>query len=259
RSIVFGDAIYESVYTRNFIPYCLGEHIDRFFLSAKKLNINLSFTKNKLTDTILELVNKLDSDEQMIYWQSSRGTQIRNHVYDKELLANLMIMLIPKSIYAKDKMLKIVAVNDTRHFYCNMKTTNLLANTIECTKAALNNFDEVVFIRNNYVSECSHSNISYMKDGIFITAPCDENILNGIARKHLIQKCQILNIPVEEKYYTLDELINADVVINSSAGSLCNEVEMIDDKEVGGNGGELFEILQNEIFYDYIKGTNIDE
>ena len=40
RSIAFGDAIYESVYTRNYIPYSLNEHIDRFFKSAEFFHIN---------------------------------------------------------------------------------------------------------------------------------------------------------------------------------------------------------------------------
>lgn len=258
RSIVFGDAIYESVYTRNYIPYCLDEHIDRFYVSAKTLNINLPFTKNKLKDTVLDLVCKVDSDEQMVYWQSSRGTQIRNHIYDKELIANLMIMIHPKSIYPMDKKLKVISAKDNRHFYCNIKTANILANTIECTNAAQNACDEVVFVRDNFVTECAHSNISYMKEGVFITAPLDCNILNGIARKHLIEKCKILNIKVEERYYTLDELKGADVVINSSAGSLCNEVHMIDNEKVGGQGGELFDTLQKAIFYDFNTGTMIN-
>jgi D-alanine transaminase len=259
RSIAFGDAIYESVYTRNYIPYCLDEHIDRFFASAKFFNMNLSFTKNKLKDIILDLVCKVDNSEQMVYWQASRGTQIRSHVYDKELIANLMIMLVPKSIYSKEKKLKVMSANDSRHYFCNIKTANIMSNTLECTKAFESGFDEVVFVRNNHVTECAHSNISYLKNGVFITSPLDSSVLNGIARKHLIEKCQLLNIPFEEKYYSLEELKNADTVINSSAGCLCNEVEQIDSDIVGGKGGEPFAILQNAIFEDYLVGTAINE
>jgi D-alanine transaminase len=259
RSIAFGDAIYESVYTRNYIPYCIDEHIDRFFKSAEFFRINLSFTKNKLKDIIQDLVCKVDSAEQMIYWQASRGTQIRNHVYDKDLIANLLIMLIPKSIYPMGKKLKIMSANDSRHFHCNIKTPNVLANTLECTRASELGFDEVVFVRDNHVTECAHSNISYIKNGVFITSPLDASVLNGIARKHLLEKCQIMKIPFEEKYYSLEELKDADTIINSSAGSLCNEVEKIDDDMVGGKGGKLFENLQKAIFDDYLSGTSINE
>ncbi|NLL56582.1 MAG: D-amino acid aminotransferase [Clostridiales bacterium] len=259
RSIAFGDAVYESVYTRNYIPYSLDEHIDRFFASAAYFGINLSFTKNKLKDIILELVHKVDSPEQMVYWQASRGTQIRSHVYDKDLIANLLIMLTPKSIYPMDKQLKLMSSVDTRHYYCNIKTPNILANTLARTKAADDDFDEVVFVRNNYVTECAHSNISYLKDGVFITSPLDCNVLNGIARKHLLEKCSQIGIPFEERHFTLQELKVADTVINSSAGSLCNEVIQIDNDAIGGKGEELFKTLQQAIFDDYIKGTTIDE
>ena len=53
RSLAFGDALYDSIYSKNYIPYCLDEHIERFFNSAALIDINLPFTRNKLKEIIL--------------------------------------------------------------------------------------------------------------------------------------------------------------------------------------------------------------
>lgn len=255
RSITFGDAVYESVYARNYILYRIDEHIDRFFDSCGKMDIRLSFTKNKLKDIIFDLNAKVDSHEQMIYWQASRGTQLRSHVYDGDLIANLLIMIFPRSIYPPEKKIKMITAADTRHDYCHIKNGNLLTNTIERTRAAREGCDEVIFIRDNSVTECSHSNIAILKDGVLITAPVGNSVLNGIARKHLIEKCKNSGIKTEERFFTVAEMKNADVVINCSAGALCNEVESIDGEKVGGKGGELFDTLQKSIFDDFYAAT----
>lgn len=259
RSIVFGDAIYDSLYTRNYIPYCLDEHINRFFESIKVLDIRLPFTKNRLKDIISELIVKLDSGDLFIYWQASRGAQIRDHIYQEGLTANLLIMITPKSIIPKNKRMSLVSMPDLRYCYCNIKATNLIPNVMASTFADRNNFDEVVFLRDSYVTECSHSNINIIKNQVFITPIADNTILPGIARKHLMQKCIEFGIKVEERRFTLQELMEADEIINSSAGSLCTRVVNIDNKPVGCKDDALFFKLQDAIFDDYLKGTAKNE
>ena len=47
--------------------------------------------------------------------------------------------------------------------------------------------DEAVFHRGDRVTECAHSNVHIIRDGVFVTAPTDHLILPGIARAHLIK------------------------------------------------------------------------
>lgn len=111
------------------------------------------------------------------------------------------------------------------------------------------------------VTECAHSNVSILKDGVFITAPCDEYILPGIARKHLLEACRALNVHYEEKVYSLQELLDADEIIVSSSTHICKRVNKINNKPCGGKDLNTFKKLQDYVFnefYDYTNANRID-
>ena len=62
--------------------------------------------------------------------------------------------------------------------------------------------DEAIFHRGERVTECSHSNVHIIKDGTLYTAPCDELILPGITRAHILNICKQEGIPVVEEPFT---------------------------------------------------------
>ena len=95
-----------------------------------------------------------------------------------------------------------------------------------------------------------------IKDGKLITAPTDNLILPGIARKHIIKACKALDIPVLEEPYYLEQLMDADEILVSSAGALCLVAEQIDGKAVGGKAAELVEKLQKYLLDEFAAQTN---
>ena len=109
-----------------------------------------------------------------------------------------------------------------------------------------------MFIRDGFVTECAHSNVHILKDGVFVTHQADNLILPGIARKHIISACERLGVPVEERSFAKTELMNADEVIVSASsepgGVLANR---IDDIPVGGRAAELFNQIQNEAVREF--------
>jgi D-alanine transaminase len=154
-----------------------------------------------------------------------------------------------------DKKLKLITYPDIRYELCNVKTLNLLPNVLASQRAFEKGCDEVAFHRNGTVTECAHNNISILKDGVFRTHPLTNHILPGTTRRHLIQHCGELGIPVDETAFTVDELFAADEVIVTSIGSLCNPVSEIDSKPVGGKAPELLKKLQTAYWERMIKET----
>ena len=230
--------------------------MDRFFNSARLLNINLGFTKEYLRDLLNELVQKLDDDELFVYWQATRGGNgLRSHNYDKEQKANLWITICPEKITDKDKEYKLTSMEDTRFLHCNIKTLNLIPSVVAYQHAKENNCDETVFHRGDIVTECAHSNVHIIKDKKFITHPADEYILPGIARAHLLKACKALNIEIEERPFTVDELINADEVIVSSSGDLCIRATEFEGKAVGKKDNDTFNRLKEYIYQEWLECT----
>ena len=256
RSHWFGDGVYDATCARNYKIMAIDEHVDRFFNSARLLNINLGFTKEYLKGLLNELVQKLDDDELFVYWQATRGGNgLRSHNYDKEQKANLWITICPEEITDKDREYKLTSMEDTRFLHCNIKTLNLIPSVVAYQHAKENNCDETVFHRGDIVTECAHSNVHIIKDKKFITHPADEYILPGIARVHLLKACKALNIEVEERPFTVDELINADEVIVSSSGDLCIRATEFEGKAVGKKDGDTFNRLKEYIYQEWLECT----
>ncbi len=256
RVCYFGDGVYDATYSRNYKIFALDEHIDRIYNSAALLKIEIGQTKEEMKALLNEMVSKMDTGSNFVYWQVTRGTGIRNHVFPTDgSKANLWIAISPKDIVDVYKKIKLMTMPDTRFLHCNIKTLNLIPSVMASQKAKEEGCSETVLHRDGRVTECAHSNVHIIKDGIFTTAPTDHLILPGIARAHLIKACKKLGIGVDETPFTLDEMMNADEVIVSSSGSLCLAADVIDGKPVGGKAPELLKKLQDEVLREFMAET----
>ena len=257
RACYFGDGVYEATMSRNYKIFALDEHIDRLYNSAGLLRIEISQTKEEMKAILNEMVSKMDTGDNFIYWQITRGTSMRNHVFpEKGVKANLWITISPKKIPDIYKKINLITEEDTRFLHCNIKTINLLPSVMASQKAKENGCDEAVLHRGERVTEGSHSNVHIIKDGMLITAPTDHLILPGITRAHIIKACKKLNITVDETPFTLKELMEADEVLVSSSSTLCRGTEEIDGKKVGGKAPMLLKAIQDEILRKYTEETN---
>lgn len=253
----FGDGVYDAGPARNYKIFAIDEHIDRFFNSAGLLDMKMPVTKQELKDLLQEMVNKMDTGNLFVYYQLTRGTGIRNHVFT-EGPGNLWIMLKPAEISDGMKPIKLISTEDTRFFHCNIKTLNLIPSVMAAEKAKKAGADETVFYRpGGRVTECAHSNCHIIKDGKLITAPTDNLILPGIARAHLIRMCKKLEIPVSETPYTLDEMYNADEVLVTSSSNLCLHANELDGRPVGGKAPELLEKIRVALIDEFTEATAI--
>lgn len=250
RVCFFGDGVYDATNATNGKILFIDEHIDRFFNSAGLLKIKLPYTKEELKDILYEMLAKVDSDINFVYWQQTRATSPRDHAFpDKP--SNLWIMIKPAKLKPYDELIKLTDMEDHRFEYCNIKTLNLIPSVLAAQKAAEENCDETVFHRGDIVTECAHSNISIIKDGIFKTHPLDHHVLPGIARAHLIKACKANNIPVDETVFTMDELRDADEVIVSSSSNFCMIAGTLNGKPIGGKDHDTLMAIQNYVVNEY--------
>ena len=239
RACYFGDGVYEATLARNGKIFALKEHLDRFFNSAGLLRIEIPYTREELTAILYDMLAKMDDSDIFIYWQMTRGTGIRQHQFpEKGTKPNLWIFMKPGKPADSSKRLKLTDVEDTRFLHCNIKTLNLLVNVMAAEKAESMGCGECVFHRGDVVTECAHSNVSIIKDGIFKTHPTDHYILPGITRMHIIQICKDNGIPVDETPFTMADLMDADEIIVSSSTKFCSPACEMNGTPIGGKAPE---------------------
>lgn len=256
RVCFFGDGVYEATCSRNHIVFALDEHIDRFYNSAGLIGIRVPCAKAELRALLGDLVRRVDSDQQFVYWQVTRGTAPRQHAFPAaDVPANLWVTLTPGKLKDLHRRIRLITQEDTRFLHCNIKTLNLLPSVLAAQKAAEAGCDEAVLHRGDRVTECAHSNVSILQNGILKTAPTDHYILPGIARAHLIAACKAHCIPVDETPFTLAELMAADEVIVTSSTGLCLAACEIDGRPVGGRAPELLRTLQQHVQAEFDAAT----
>lgn len=253
----FGDGVYDVTYTRNYNPFALEEHLDRFYRSAAMLDIHIPHTKQELTEILLDMIHRLDSGDQFVYLQATRGTHPRGHLYPEDMKANLWIMLRPQSI--KDIFMEVRAITreDTRFFHCNIKTLNLIPAVMyaqEAERAGV--YETILYRKPDRVTECAHANVHIIdQDGVFRTAPTDELILPGIARAHLIRACHALGVEVSETPFSLAELMAAREVIISSSSAMGLRCVEIDGRPVGGRDPARLRAIQEWVLAEFMRET----
>ena len=246
RALYFGDGIYEATCVANRVPFALDDHLDRMYNSLRLLEIPFRRDRDWVRGELQRVIDAAeDAPVHLLYWQISRGNCPRSHPFPpKEVEPALMITIRPHQMKSMDRPYRLISLEDNRFKLCNIKTLNLIPSVLANQRAVERGCDEAVLHRGTRVTECAHSNISILKDGVLRTAPTDELILPGITRKHLLALAREHGIPVEETPFSMVELMNADEAIVTSSSALCMRVESIDGIPVGGRDQERLKLLQ---------------
>ena len=255
RACYFGDGVYDVTFTRNHKIYMVEEHVSRLFQSARYIGIRPEMTEEELTALLRSLVLRLDDGEQWVYFQLSRGTDFRTHAFPPEAKPNLWIMLKPAKIKDTYRPLRCITLKDERSLYCNIKSLNLLPGVLATQETVKAGVDECILHRGETVTECAHSNLSILKNGTLYTHPASELILAGTGRAHLILACKQFGIPVVEQAFTLDEMMEADEVLITSASALCMRIVEVDGIAVGSRATDTVKKLQDALLQDFLTQT----
>ena len=250
RALFFGDAVYDACLVTNGIPYLLSEHLDRFYGGCDALFIRPPMPRDTLDPLLRKLCEAADAEASFLYFQASRSAPTRRHAAKGTDGSHLLITLTETTAPNKSSRAALRLAKDTRYEYCNINTTNLLPAVLASTKAAKLGADETVFVRNGYVTECAHSNVSILKNGILFTHPTDRHILPGIARAQLLFTCERLGIPALELPFSARTLIEADEIFITSTTRICQRANSLSGKAIGLKDEVRARAIQDMLFDD---------
>ncbi|MCR5449099.1 MAG: aminotransferase class IV [Solobacterium sp.] len=250
RALYFGDGVYDVTFAYNHHLFAMNDHLDRFYNSCRMLEIDFPLTREELTAEIQKCVDAAETDGAVvIYWQSSRSNSKRNHVYpDPSNKPTLLITITEAKAMDYSIPMKLITWEDTRFFHCNIKTLNLIPNVVASQRAKEAGCGEAVLHRGNQLTECAHSSLLLLKDGVLIGPKLNELILPSISRKHLFEIAEELGVPTQMRDVTMDEVWNADEVIVCSTTKVTAAADTLDGKPVGMKDRELFLKLQKAYF-----------
>jgi branched-chain amino acid aminotransferase len=210
----YGSCVFEGIRVYNKKIFKLKDHIERLFLSAKILDLDINYTKNDIIESTEQIVLKQkikDGYIRPVVWRGSEKMAISA----KTGKTNIAIATWPwPSYFSPEQILKGIkmSVSDWRRPPPNCAPINSKAAglymicSLSKHKAEVNGFDDALMLDyRDYIAEATGANIFFVKDNTLFTPKAD-CFLNGITRKTVIQIAKNIGITVKEEFLELNFL-----------------------------------------------------
>ncbi|MGR9050981.1 D-amino-acid transaminase [Halobacillus faecis] len=248
RGLQFGDGIYEVIRVYNGNYYLIDEHIDRLYRSAAAVKIDVPFKKEEMYEQLDELLKKNGiTGDAKVYLQITRGSAPRDHAFPDQTQANLYAYVkdLPRpASYLRDGV-SAITQEDVRWDWCYIKSLNLLPNVLAKQTAKEHGCYEAILHKNGEVTECSSSNVYFVRQGKVYTHPAKKNILHGCVRMRVEAFCKRENIEFIEEAFQVEDLAYADELFLSSSTSEVMPILKVDGQTIGdGQPGSVTRKLQ---------------
>jgi branched-chain amino acid aminotransferase len=207
------------------------EHFERLKKSAEALNMPYAWTTKELigaTHEVLKRNNLKDAYIRPVVYAPA------NMSFTKNEKSFVVIEAWEMAPFLGDKLIRVMTSSfqrpNPKGFKIHAKAAGHYVNSILASQEAkAKGFDEALLNdMNDFVAEGPGANVFYEKDGELFT-PSLGNILPGITRATVLEICDELNIPVEEKLFTTEELKKADAAFYCGTAAEIIGWESLDD------------------------------
>ncbi len=250
RGYQFGDGVYDAWMVYGGRHFLRGDHLDRLEQSCAAIGIVPCYSRSEVESFTDRMLERSGLRQGSMYLQWTRGWQTpRAHAAAPGLRPILSGHLQESSPYPDEYFSKGVGTiffPDERHFYCDIKSLNLLGSVLASNAAKTAGCHEAILVREEegrrFVTEGSHTNCYAVKNGVIYTAPLGKLILPGVMRSVVLKLAREIGIAVAEEFREPEFFICADEVLISAASGIL-PVATIDGVRVGSGPGPMFRAL----------------
>jgi len=238
------------------------DHFKRFAKSARLLRAELEIDPEKLRDIAIELLRsegyREDSYIRPLLYNDDEIIGVRLH----DLHPRITMFSIPFTRYVERDDAAHVTISSWRRIDDNAipargKLTGAYLNSAYIkTTAVLSGFDEaLVLTAEGHIVEGSAENVFMVRDGILITPPVYDNILEGITRRTIMTLARDeLGIEVIERKIDRTEVTICDEFFMTGTAALVTAVTRVDHQAIGsGTMGPITRELR-ELYDDVVRG-----
>lgn len=269
HGFLYGDGVFEGIRSYNGNVFRLDEHLVRLYDSAKSILLEIPYSKEEMTEIVLETLRKNNLANAYIRLVVSRG--VGNLGLDpftckkpSVIVIAESLALFPKELY--DSGIEIVTVASRRNrsdvLSPKVKSLNYLNNILVKIEAGLAGVPEALMLNDQgYVAEGSADNIFIIRDRKILTPPGYVGALEGITRNAIIDLARSRGFSMEEQVFTRHDVYVADEVFLTGTAAEVIAVVKVDGRTIGtGKPGtvtnELLQAFRELVVKDGVKVHN---
>jgi len=125
------------------------------------------------------------------------------------------------------------------------------------SEAELNGFDEaLVLTPDGHASEASAANMFVVRDGVLLTPPVSDDILEGVTRRGILELAETFGIPVEIRSIDRSEIYVADEMFLCGTGVQLSPVTELDHRPIAGGAIGPITRQLHEAYFAAVRGND---
>ena len=234
RGVNYGDGVFETMRVKNKKIQFADNHYNRLSKASKSIaiRIDLGKIKNWVND-IINVANVKNGIIKINVIREDGGlfTPIGNN-------GDIIIQTRSKEIKNVTNV-RTVSIYDKFEKTYSSTSPYKTINCIEYVKAGLyrqeKQVDDLILInQKKEVVECLYSNVIWIKDDKWFTPSIETGCIKGIMLQHIDTLLNQKKINIDYGSYTIENLLNADVVINSNITGI-RYINKIETKNFNSN------------------------
>ena len=246
-ALLRGFGIFDFMRTHQGKPFLMDRYLDRFFKSARLVDLEVPYQREFIREVIRNLLEKNQIYEAGIRMVLTGGYTENGYTPSTPNFFILIekINFPPAENY--EQGIKLYLYHHQREL-SQIKSINYISPISIRGKIKAANAYDVLYYFNDQVLEVSRSNFFIVRDGKIITP--DSNILLGITRASVIEMAK-KHYKVEERVITAAELWQADEAFMTGTTKKVLPVNQVGEKIIGnGSPGPITRHLM-ELYKDF--------
>ena len=265
HTLHYGVGVFEGVraYSSDQGPsiFRLNDHTDRLFLSAKTVNLPMSFSREDFNKAQVDVINKNNLSEAYIRpmcFFGSEGMGLRADNLKVHSIVAAWEWPSYMSPEAAEQGIKVKISSykrQVRNPVSSAKVNGNYVNSIVALNEVLNQgYDEALMLdQEGFIAEGSGENFFLVKDGVLHTPDLDA-CLNGITRDSIIEIAKRLGIKTVVRKILPEEINSIEEAFFTGTAAEVVPIKSIDAINIGsGKRGPITETLQ-KTYHEQVRG-----
>jgi D-alanine transaminase len=261
RAVLLGDAIYEVAGVLDGKLIDFSSHMSRLLRSLTELDIAQPMTAQQILDVYRKLVEMNNLHEGLVYLQVSRGVAERDFTYEPGMIPTVFMFTQETDSSTSESSKTGVAlksVPDIRWARRDIKSVNLLGQVL--AKQAAHDagaYEALMIGADGNITECGATSFFIFKNNTIITRPLSNDILSGVTRKAIVELCEVNQLQLDERLFTLEEAMGAEEAFITGASTFVLPVTEIDDQPIGTGEPGPAGVALRKIYLGHARETAI--
>ncbi|MDZ5608670.1 aminodeoxychorismate lyase [Bacillus pseudomycoides] len=244
---LYGLGVFETFRIYSGHPFLLDDHYERLMGALSTLQIEWTMTKDDVLRVLQELLIRNELEHAYIRFNVSAGVDeigLQTGVYEEPSVIVFIKPLAAPGIVVEKEGVILKQTRNTPEGAFRLKSHHYLNNILG--KREIGNVvskEGIFFTEAGHAAEGVVSNLFFVKGGVLYTPSLETGILNGITRAFIIKIAEVLDVHVEEGFFTQKELLSADEVFVTNSIQEIVPLNRIGENDFPGKEGKVTKSL----------------